>query len=144
MFAPTNIEETRQFLSHAWRQFQQKAPLTDLEAQICRIIAMHPEYYAYFEQVTALNESDTDNPYLHISLHLALAEQVSTDRPAGIHQIYTTLCETQDLHEAEHQMMQVLCDYIGQCMENGQEVDDSAYLDKLKALTPSALFIKAD
>ncbi|WP_204318325.1 DUF1841 family protein [Serratia marcescens] len=33
------------------------------------------------------------NPFLHMGLHLAVREQVATDRPQGIRTVYTKLIE---------------------------------------------------
>ena len=50
---------------------------------------IHPEYHHIFKSNASLEqeyfvEQGQTNPYLHMSLHMSLHEQISTDRPAGI------------------------------------------------------------
>jgi len=54
------------------------------------IVAMHPEYHALLETGEAAlarewtPEDGETNPFLHLSLHLAIEEQLSIDQPPGI------------------------------------------------------------
>ena len=54
------------------------------------IIGDHPEYHALLETGEAAMgrdwtpEQGETNPFLHLSLHLAIAEQLSIDQPPGI------------------------------------------------------------
>ena len=79
----------------AWRLFISQQPMSPLEAQIAAVVSEHPEYH------NALNidgvhgdftpEAGETNPFLHMGLHLAIREQVSTNRPPGIGKIHTRL-----------------------------------------------------
>jgi hypothetical protein len=83
-------DQARQFLFDAWAKFKQNSPLTDLEKIAVEVIQMHPEYHAildapdrYMSQQYFPEMGET-NPFLHISLHLSVIEQVSINQPIGM------------------------------------------------------------
>ena len=88
-FAGQNRDQMRRMYLEAWRKFNARAPLEPLEAQLAAVIAEHPEYVTWLEAgETALGaeftpEGGQQNPFLHMGLHLAIREQVATNRPAG-------------------------------------------------------------
>ena len=83
-------EQMRQRYLEAWRRFRAREPLEPLQAQLAAVIAEHPEYVEWLESGEAAllaeftPEGGRENPFLHMGLHLAIREQVATDRPAGI------------------------------------------------------------
>jgi hypothetical protein len=82
MFAPTR-DEARRFLSDAWKKFRTGQPLSALEQRVVEIVSLHPEYHDLIEHADRhldrewSPESGTMNPFLHLSLHLAVAEQLA-------------------------------------------------------------------
>ena len=84
MFAPTR-DEARRFMIGAWTKFRAGAPLSDMERIVSSLVAMHPEYHALLENGERSVERDWTpdggamNPFLHLSLHLAVAEQLAID-----------------------------------------------------------------
>jgi len=85
----------RKIFFEAWRKHQEKLPLEQLEAQLIDIILFHPEYQVLLDNPEQYQTVDFDetNPFLHLSLHLAIREQIKTNRPAGVTAIYETLCQ---------------------------------------------------
>jgi hypothetical protein len=87
MFSPSR-DEARRFLIEAWNKRRAGPPLSDLERIAVAIIARHPEYHALLEEDNLDRdwrpESGDVNPFLHLSLHLAIAEQLAIDQPPGI------------------------------------------------------------
>ena len=89
MFNPSR-DESRAFLVDAWARHRARQPLSALERIAAGLIAMHPEYHATFEHPDRhverdyAPESGDVNPFLHLSLHLAVAEQLAIDQPPGI------------------------------------------------------------
>ena len=72
---------------------------------------------------------------LPMSMHIALAEQVSTNRPDGIRDTYQQLIlSLGSAHEAEHRMMDCLSEAIWQAQRNNTMPDETAYLACLKNL----------
>ena len=66
---------------------------------------------------------------------MGLIEQVITNRPNGINQIYQQLCQQQrDEHKAQHMMMDHLAESIWSAQKNHLPPDESNYLAQLQLL----------
>ncbi len=130
-------DELRHIFFEAWRKHQQKLPVEPLENQIINIILLHPEYHmilAHPENYQAKDFTET-NPFLHMSLHLALREQIATNRPTGIKEIYQQLYKkTPDILTVEHQMMECLAQILWDAQQAGKIPDEKNYLDNLRKL----------
>jgi len=131
----------RRFLLNAWRKAGEGAPLEPLEEQIVGVIRAHPEYRALLEDSDAAlsrdfpPESGETNPFLHLSLHLAILEQVATDRPPGIRTAYRHLVAAEgDAHQAEHRIMECLAQALWEAQRAGRPPDETAYLGCLERL----------
>ncbi len=142
MFAGQSRDQMRRMYLQAWRKFSDKLPLEPLEAQIAAVIAEHPEYVAWLEGGdAALNaeftpERGQPNPFLHMGLHLALREQVATDRPRGITEIHRALAARLEggAHAAEHAMLEPLAETLWEAQRNSRMPDEQAYLERLRSL----------
>jgi hypothetical protein len=140
-FAGQSREQLRRMYLEAWRKFSAKQPLEPLEAQLAAVIAEHPEYLQWIEAGEAAlaaeftPESGRQNPFLHMGFHLALREQVATDRPKGITEIHRKLAtKFGDAHVAEHAMLEPLAQALWEAQRNNRMPDEQAYLEKLRAL----------
>ena len=129
--------ELRQMYADAWRKRVEELPASPLEAQIADVIAMHPEYH----EVVASDNLDKDylpdggrtNPFLHMGLHLAVREQVSTDRPAGIASIHGALtARSGDVHAAEHAMIEALAETLWEAQSGNLPPDEAKYIERLR------------
>jgi hypothetical protein len=70
-----------------------------------------------------------------MGLHLAIREQVATDRPHGIAQIHLALSKRlSDPHAAEHAMLEVLAEAMWESQRAGRPPDEQHYLERLRAL----------
>lgn len=125
----------------AWRKFSAHEPLEPVEKQLAAVIAEHPEYISWLESgdpallAEFTPEGGRENPFLHMGLHLAIREQVATDRPAGIarvHQELTRRCES--AHAAEHRMIEPLAETLWGAQKSDQPPDELAYLERLRRL----------
>jgi hypothetical protein len=142
IFAGQSREQLRRTYLEAWRKFSAKQPLEPLEAQLAAVIAEHPEYLQWIEAGDAAlaaeftPESGRQNPFLHMGLHLALREQVATNRPAGIADIHRKLAEKMGgAHDAEHAMLEPLAETLWEAQRNQRMPDERIYLERLRALT---------
>lgn len=129
----------RRYLLDAWRKAREGLPLEPLEGQIAGIVRAHPEYHDLLEDREAalsedfLPDEGATNPFLHIGLHLAILEQVATDRPPGIRVIYQRIAASRaDPHEAEHEIMHCLAEALRQAQRAGRPPDERAYLACLR------------
>jgi hypothetical protein len=137
MFAPTR-NEARQFLIEAWRKRREALPLTPLETIAADLVALHPEYHALLESGDkALDrewrpEQGETNPFLHLSMHLSIHEQVSIDQPRGVRDLHERLTrQLASRHDAEHEMMDCLSQMIWTAQRHGLPPDPKLYLDCL-------------
>lgn len=138
MFNPSR-DQARRFFFDAWQKFRTSQPLSDLEAIALELMRQHPEYHAIFDSPERyverdyLPESGEANPFLHLSLHLAIREQLPIDQPRGIAAHYRRLLEkTGSAHDAEHLIMDCLAEMIWQAQRQGKPLDGSFYLDCLE------------
>jgi Domain of unknown function (DUF1841) len=141
VFGGQNRDQLRRMYLDTWRKFTNRAPLEPLEAQVAAVIAEHPEYVQWLEsgeEVLAAQftpESGRQNPFLHMGLHLAIREQVATNRPAGIAAIHETLSKRMgDAHKAEHAMLEPLAETLWEAQRNGRAPNEQSYLERLRAL----------
>lgn len=141
MFAGNSREQMRRMYLTAWQKFSARQPLEPLEAQIAAVIAEHPEYLPFIEagesavDANFTPEAGAVNPFLHLGLHLAIREQVATNRPAGIRAVYESLAKRHGSGlEAEHAMLDVLAEAIWSAQRNHTMPDEQAYLENLKRL----------
>lgn len=130
----------RAFYQATWQKVKTGELLSPLETQIAEVIALHPEYQSLLSATDRLEKDYTPehgetNPFLHMGLHLAIREQVSTDRPAGIRQLYQKhLQKGRDAHEVEHRFMEILAEMIWQAQRTQTQPDDTTYLSHLASL----------
>jgi hypothetical protein len=140
MFADQSRDALRATWREAWRKWRERLPMQALEHQIADVIAEHPEYHALLQGDAGLLHEDSaasgsENPFLHMGLHLALREQLATDRPAGIAAVRSRLeNRLASAHAAEHRMIEVLADVLWQSQRDGGAPDDRVYLERLRQL----------
>jgi hypothetical protein len=137
MFSPTR-DEARKFVIDAWRKHRAGEPLSSLEATAARLVGMHPEYHAIIESPAMYAERDYRpeqgdvNPFLHLSLHLAVAEQLAIDQPRGIVAHFERLRAARgDAHAALHDIVECLGEVMWQAQRSGTGPDATLYLDCL-------------
>lgn len=129
-------ESLRQFYYDVWDKQQNGATLSPLEQQIAAVMLEHPEYQVYLSPLTrhttAILTQDDTNPFMHMGLHLALRDQVSLDRPAGIQALFNTLLQkTGDKLTAEHKILPILADVLAAAFTHGHMPDERVYLERV-------------
>jgi len=131
----------RQVFWDAWQKAQANLPLNALEVRIARVIGLHPEYHHFFTDMEDFLERDFEvddgmNPYLHLSLHLALEEQVATKHPPEAARALEHLMTAagQDRHEALHKLLEILAETVYLAQRQGGEPDVEAYAERLRGL----------
>ena len=136
----SNRNDTRQTFFDVWRKMQGGAPLTALEGIIADVIRLHPEYHGMLEDGGRsldrdwLPEGGETNPFLHMGMHIAIREQLSIDRPAGIKAAYETLLRhTGDVMQTEHTMLECLGETLWRAQRENRLPDEGAYLACIKA-----------
>ena len=135
MFQPSQ-HDVRRFFCEVLRKQRAREPLTPMEAVAAPWVAEHPEYHTDLADVDAAIaavytvEEGRTNPFLHLSMHLSIAEQVSIDQPTGIRQAFELLAaRCGSAHEAHHGIMECLGEMIWASQRSGLPPDGLAYLD---------------
>jgi len=137
MFNPSR-DQARRFLIEAWQKRVAGLPATPLETLAADVIAWHPEYHELLVAPDALGrewtpEDGATNPFLHLSLHLAIEEQLSIDQPPGIRTAFETrLRRHGDRHAALHDLLECLGEIVWQAQRQRTVPDGAAYLDCLR------------
>lgn len=137
MFNPSR-DQVRQFFFDAWAQYRAGRSLNGSEAVALEVILAHPEYHAMLDSPERYLERDyppelgETNPFLHLSMHLSIAEQLSIDQPAGVRERYQKLLgQRGNAMQAQHEVMDCLAEMIWQAQRSGAAYDAAAYLNCL-------------
>lgn len=141
MIFDNNRTNYRTFFFSCWQKYREQKPLEPLEKQLIDIMLRHPEYHDLLTNPEIYLEKDFNNPimgetnpFLHLGLHQALLEQLQTNRPLGIIEIFQRVVhKTGNAHQTEHQFMEVLMQFIyeNQTQAATSEQDYLAALAKL-------------
>ena len=138
MFQPSQ-DDVRRFFCAAFAKQRGGLPVDAMEAIAAHWIAEHPEYHAALaDEAAALAavytvEEGRSNPFLHLSMHLSIHEQVAIDQPTGIRQAVTLLAARHaSLHAAHHEVMECLGEMIWAAQRSGRPPDGVAYIEAVR------------
>lgn len=138
MFNPSR-DDVRRFFCDARRKQREAAPLTPLEAIAVDWIGRHPEYHALLDDPEhALRaefppDGGQENPFLHLSLHLSVVEQVGIDQPPGIRDAWQALLRaTGDEHAAAHRAIEALAETVWEAQRDRSPPSNERYLERLR------------
>lgn len=141
MFMGRDREQIRQTYGRVWEKHQTGEVLEPLETIIAEVIHLHPEYHTLLQNLQDsldkdwLPEGGETNPFLHMGLHIAIREQVSTNLPPGINEAYQNLLRSgATVHDAEHQMMECLAESLWIAQRNGLPPNEQTYLESVRRL----------
>jgi len=135
MFSPSS-DDVRDFFVEAARKRGSGLPLTPLETIAADWIDAHPEYAADLADAetarAAVYRADAgrENPFLHLSMHLSISEQIAIDQPAGIRPAFDSLvARLGSAHAAQHGVMECLGTMLWEAQRSGRQPDGAAYVD---------------
>lgn len=135
MFNPSR-DDVREMFFGAWRKYREGVPLVGIESLALDVILQHREYHEVLDAPQRYRDRDyTDetNPFLHMSLHLALEEQLSIDQPPGIRSRWQALVErSSERHEALHHAIECLAETLWRAQRDAAPPDAAAYLSCLE------------
>jgi hypothetical protein len=137
MFNPSQ-QDVRRFFCAVHAKRKQGLPLSPLEDLAASWLIEHPEFDEVLGDEQSALERRFDgsdgrtNPFLHLSMHLAISEQVSIDQPPGIgHHFDRLMVRFGSRHEAAHQVMECLGEILWNAERSGGAPDGEAYLECL-------------
>jgi hypothetical protein len=138
MFNPSR-DQARDFFFETWRKYRAQEPLAGLETVVLQVILAHPEYQAalgdpeHFRDRNYSPELGEPNPFLHLSMHVAIEEQLSIDQPTGIASSFAALAAKRgDRHEAMHDAMECLGEMVWRSQRDHAPPDAATYLECLQ------------
>jgi hypothetical protein len=138
VFEPSR-DQARDFFFETWRKYRAHEPLAGLETVVLQVMLAHPEYHAVLEDPERFRERNYSpelgepNPFLHMSMHLAIEEQLSIDQPGGIASSFAALAAKHgDRHAAMHDAMECLGEMVWRSQRDRAPPDAAAYLECMK------------
>ncbi len=138
MFNPSR-DEVRDFFFGVWRKHAAQECMTPLESRALDWVLEHPEYHALLAAPDKVRDRDflpefgEVNPFLHLSLHLSISEQVAIDQPAGIRAEVQRLAKKRGaLHAAAHDVLDCLGEMMWKSQREQLPPDGAAYLECVK------------
>lgn len=141
MLYSSNRQALRQVFFDTYHKHQQGLPLEAMEKTVIDVILKHPEYHRILDNPKQYQNKDyfpdlgEENPFLHMSGHIGLREQISTNRPHGIKAIYDKLLSKIHCEQTvEHEMMDCMLHVLFTAQKENQPPSDQAYLTQLTQL----------
>jgi len=138
MFDPSR-DQARGFFFETWRKYRAAIPLAGLETIGLEVMLLHPEYHRVLDDPERYStqeyfpEAGETNPFLHMSLHLALEEQLSIDQPPGIARHVAALAGRHgERHAALHEALECLAETVWRAQRDRAPPDAAAYLECLE------------
>ena len=138
MLYGSDRDDLRRAYVEAWSKSCAGQPLEPLERVLAEVIEEHAEYHAMLESPDALErefppEAGRSNPFLHMGLHIAIREQLATDRPSGVRGLYAKLLPRfADAHRLEHALMECLAETLWDAQRAGTAPDEARYLARVR------------
>jgi hypothetical protein len=134
IFNPTR-DDVRRFFRDVLARKRDGHVLTSLETIAADWIERHPEYFPALAPV-APGEPDpyeprdgAPNPFLHLSMHLSIAEQLAIDQPPGIKAAVDQLTRRLgSSHDAHHAVMECLGEMLWTAQRDHAAPDGEAYV----------------
>ena len=134
MFNPSR-EQVREMFFETWRKYRAGEPVAGIETVALDVILAHPEYHPALDDPERTRDRDyvdESNPFLHMSLHLALEEQLSIDQPPGIAGRFESLVlKYGNRHDALHEALECLAETVWRAQRDNAPPDAAAYLECL-------------
>ncbi|MEO7057898.1 MAG: DUF1841 family protein [Caldimonas sp.] len=135
MFSPSQAD-VRGFFVESGQKRAGGLPLTPLETIAADWIDAHPEYATDLADADRARsagdgaDAARENPFLHLSMHLSISEQISIDQPVGIRAAFLQLAKRLgSQHAAQHEVMECLGRMLWESQRSGRAPDGEAYVD---------------
>lgn len=123
-----------------WKNTSENKKLEGEEAVFGRIMQEHPEFHATFnlgEPAFGIDFASRNevNPFLHISLHAVVEQQIADRNPAEVEQAYQAILEWGDSrHESIHRISGILAEVLFEAIQKKSPIDDAGYLRRVREL----------
>ena len=141
----------RENIHRIWEMMKsgRRNELSEKDNDLALIIMDHQEYSDHFENTDILDGREYDagmqfNPFLHISTHKMVEDQLSADSPAATTLFCETMMEEKGLtrHDAIHFIIMILLHVLYTSAANRQSFDKVRYrrlLNECREVEPSEI-----
>lgn len=131
----------RAHMAAVWRKLQQGVETLTADEQIlANLMEMHSNYSEIWRHIEDYGDRFFDprreeNPFLHVSLHVALEKQIHSGTPPCVLQTVQRLAARgDDPHELRHAIMGVLARHLWELTAQGRSLDGRRYAEELDKL----------
>lgn len=128
-------KEARTKIQRVWQKIKKGKPLQGEEERLGKILQEHPEYHSFWESPLSSSQTQKDNPYLHIYLHIAVENQIAEEDPRQVNLFYRRkIAQGENRHRAIHQIVEVLREVLFEALRYRKPLDRAKYIEKLREL----------
>lgn len=130
---------SRQHYGMVWQLALAGAPLTIEQMRLVRVMQEHPEYRSIWdnpeEASAGLEDLTEPNPFLHVTAHMMVEEQIAGRNPPDVAVVVSRLTRSGDSrHEAIHKVANVLMGEVWDVLAKKREFDREKYVRRLGEL----------
>ena len=127
--------QVRLIFCDVFEKINRREVLSPFESKVAQVIDAYPDRHSLLAARKGLDQvyAVDDNPYLILSLHLAVIEQIEHDKPFGVRALYEEQLYNTSQLQAQKRMANVLGRIMHQMMSQTQDgILDQMYLEGLK------------
>jgi hypothetical protein len=129
----------RAYMAEVWRKANDNEDLTAEEELLAEQMQAHPEYSDIWTDEDMgdhlFDPAREENPFLHVSLHVALERQILSGEPPCVREAVERLeAQGEDPHEVRHAILRILVAQIWQLMAERRPFDAKRYCEAIEKL----------
>ncbi len=129
----------RAYMAEVWRKLNDNEDMTVEEDLLAEQMQAHPEYASFWEDEEMLEHQfdpeREENPFLHISLHVMLERQITSNNPSYVRAAVERLeARGEDPHEVRHALLRILVGEIWQVLSGKGPFNEKRYRREIEKL----------
>jgi len=128
----------RKKIQEVWRRVKEEKELSREDDRLAKILLEHREYQEIWEKIPFDPEKETGgvNPYLHVSLHLAIENQLAEENPRQVSRYLSKkLAQGIDRHEIIHEIAAAFCESLFDTLKYQKPFDRVKYIQRLEEMS---------
>jgi hypothetical protein len=128
----------RRKIQEVWQKAKEEEELSREEDRLAKILLEHREYQEIWEKIPLNPERETGgvNPYLHVSLHLAIENQIVEENPRQVNRYLSKkLAQGIDRHKIIHEIAAIFCESLFDTLKYQKPFDRIRYIQRLEEMS---------
>lgn len=125
-------------IQQIWQKITQEKALSSEDNRLAKILLEHKEYEKIWEKIPANVEKETGgvNPYLHVSLHLAIENQIAEENPSQVRRYLSKkLSQGIERHKIIHEIAAIFCEFLFDTLKYRRPFDRAGYIKRLEEMS---------